>query len=80
MYGAGVKVKTLDALGRGQIVLTNKNGTEGTTLEHDKHLVASDEIKELIDYSIGILNNRNDYIHLAKNGLDFIKENHRISN
>ena len=80
LYGAGVKVKTLDALGRGQIVLTNSKGIEGTELEHGKHLVASDDIKKLIDYSIGILNNRNNYIYLAKNGLDFIKENHTISN
>lgn len=80
LYGAGVKVKTLDALGRGQIVLTNKKGTEGTELEHGKHLVASDDIKELTDCCINILNNRNDYIYLAKNGLDFIKENHTISN
>lgn len=80
LFGAGVKVKIIDALGKGQIVVTTRKGIEGTKLENGVHLIASDDKKELINNCISIIKNRNDYIYLAKNGLEYIKNNHTIYN
>lgn len=79
LFGAGVKVKTIDSLGQGQIVVTTSKGIEGTRLVNGVHLIATDEIGETSRICIDILKNRDKYLSLAKSGLDFINSYHTIS-
>ena len=80
LYGAGVKVKVIEALGKGQIVVTNKKGIEGTDLKDNIHLIVCDDPKKMSDVCVDILYNRNNYNVLAINGLAFIQNNHTIEN
>lgn len=78
LYGAGVKVKTVDAVARGQIVVTTKKGIEGTELKSGVHLIAEDDPEILKSYCERILRNRSQYEFLASHGLAFVRSNHTI--
>lgn len=78
LFGAGVKVKTIDSISMGQIVITNHKGVEGTELENRKHVLIDDTEEELARTCIDVLSNRNKYTHIAQTGLDYVKRYHSI--
>ena len=78
LYGAGVKIKVIDALGKGQIVITTSKGVEGTELENGKHLLVADDPEELANICIDVLKNRVKYTYIAAAGHEFVKKYHSI--
>ena len=78
LYGAGVKVKTIDALAMGQIVITNSKGIEGTELENGNHLFVSDTVDGLASICIDVLKNRKQFTYIAEQGLAFVKKYHSV--
>lgn len=78
LFGAGVKVKTIDALARGQIVITTTKGVEGTELQNGKHLIVEDHPDKLAEVCCEVLKNREAYRFLAEDGLVYIKRVHTI--
>lgn len=78
LYGAGVKVKLIDALSSGQIVVANKKATEGTELEAGRHLIIADNPNSFAQACINILQNRNKYEIVAQQGLDFVRKEHSV--
>ncbi len=80
LYGAGVKVKTIDALAHGQIVITNKKGIEGTSLINGRHLLVGESAEELKAFCIGALTEREAYSIVSNDGLAYIAKEHTISN
>lgn len=79
LFGAGVKVKIIDAIARGQIVVTTAKGIEGTDLQSGVHLFVEDHPDRLAAACCDILRNREPYVHLAEDGLAFIKARHTIA-
>ena len=61
LAGGGVKVKLLEALGHGKIVVTTKKGIEGTDIENGKHLISTDDETKFIETCVEILNNPNSF-------------------
>ena len=80
LHGAGVKVKTIDALSNGQLVITNSKGAEGTLLEHGKHLIIADTENDMVEYCCNVLDYPEKYENIKQGGLKFIKEEHSIEN
>ena len=78
LFGAGVKVKLLDALGRGQIVVANKKACEGTRLLEGDNLLIADDPAEYAVLCKEVLENRNSYLQVAENGLEFIRKHHSL--
>lgn len=78
LYGAGVKVKTIDALARGQIVITTTKGVEGTELKNGKHLIVEDHPDKLAAICCKVMENRKAYEYLTEDGLAYIKQVHTI--
>jgi len=78
LFGAGVKVKTIDALARGQVVITTSKGVEGTDLKHNAHLIVEDEPRKLAEVCSNVLTDREAYMHLAEDGLAYIKKVHTV--
>jgi len=79
LYGAGVKVKIIDALARGQIVVTTSKGIEGTELQPGRHLIVEDDAVWLAEICAGILSDRAAYRHLSEDGLAFIRSEHTVA-
>ena len=75
LHGGGVKIKLLEAVGRGKVIVSTSVGIEGTSFIPDEHiLVANDSqsfaqkcIKALIDTELttGLTNRMNQ--HFAEN-------------
>lgn len=78
IYGAGVKVKTIDALSKGIIVVTTKKGAEGTELKNGEHLFVIDNPQEMANKIVDICKNIDKYENIKKAGYDFVKKNHSI--
>ena len=78
LYGAGVKVKLIDALASGQIVIANTKTAEGTELKNGRDLILEDVPSKFADSCVEILQNRNKYIEIARNGLNFVKREHSV--
>lgn len=78
LYGAGVKVKVIDALSYGQIVCATSKTIEGTELVDGVHLIVCDEPNALAKKCVDVLQNRVEYEHLAVDGLKFVKKYHSI--
>lgn len=76
LYGAGVKVKLIDALARGQIVIANTKACEGTRLLDGDNLLVADEPDEMAALCSAVLADRDAYVQVARNGLAFIRRYH----
>lgn len=76
LYGAGVKVKLIDALARGQIVIANTKACEGTRLLDGENLLVADESDEMAALCSAVLADRDAYLRVARNGLEFIRRYH----
>lgn len=79
LVGAGVKVKVIDSLAKGQIIATTSKGIEGTELVNGKHLFVSDDPQEQANFCINVLHNRKQYISYAVNGLNYVRSAHTVS-
>jgi polysaccharide biosynthesis protein PslH len=58
LRGAGLKMKTIDAIQAGLPVVTTSTGVEGTGLTHQRHLLVADTPKEFAECIRNIFNNR----------------------
>lgn len=75
-YGAGVKIKTLDALAHGQILLATPKATEGTRLVSGVHLVVLEEANDWISMCLEIRNNRSGFESLSSSALQLLRSEH----
>ena len=66
MTGGGVKVKLLEALGHGKIVITTTKGLEGTDFISNKHVLTADNSKEFANYCISVLKDPLQYEFIQK--------------
>ena len=76
LYGAGVKVKLIDAMARGQIVIANTKACEGTRAMNGENLLVADEPEAMAGLCSAVLNHREEYVSVAENGLEFIRRYH----
>lgn len=79
-FGAGVKVKTIDALSKGMVVVTTTKGVEGTELKNGVHLFVCDDAQEMANIIVDISKNAEKYEAIKKAGYDFVKRYHSIEN
>jgi hypothetical protein len=76
LYGAGVKVKLIDALAKGQIVIANSKACEGTELLDSGCLLVADEPTKMAQICSSVLGNRDAFLPLAEKAIEFIRKNH----
>ncbi|MCN4144709.1 MAG: glycosyltransferase family 4 protein [Thiohalomonas sp.] len=73
-FGAGMKVKVLNAMCRGIPTVTTSVGSEGMDVTHMKHLAICDDTNSMV-YSINeLLNNQSAWQILEKNSRQLVKE------
>lgn len=78
LYGAGVKVKVIDAISYGQIVVATSKSIEGTNLKAGEHLIVEDNPQKQANRILDILYNRAKYYSVMTRGLEYVKTYHSI--
>lgn len=71
--GGGVKIKLLEALGNGKIVVSTSKGVEGTRFINKKHLLVEDDANEFAKKCIDVLKNPQSFESLTKNSTKLIE-------
>jgi polysaccharide biosynthesis protein PslH len=72
LRGAGLKMKTIDAIQAGVPVVTTSPGVEGTGLTHRRHLLVADTPKEFADCIKIIFDNRRMATELVAAAQEFV--------
>lgn len=78
LHGAGVKLKTIEAIINGLPVVSTEIGNEGTGLKNSRDIFVSNDAKEILDYIYELLNNDELCKKLIFNGQKFLRENYKI--
>ena len=73
-HGGGVKVKVLEALGHGKLVVSTIKGIEGTTFRNGKELLTSASAKEFACVCIDILQHLSCYEGVRRSGYENVRE------
>lgn len=72
LHGAGVKLKTINAIVNGLPVVSTTIGNQGTGLENEKHIYIADEPEMFARYIRMLLNNQEKRKQLVKNSQEYI--------
>ena len=72
-HGGGVKVKLLEALGHGKLVITTSKGIEGTIFEDKKELLVAETSEQFAKIILDIYSNPNIYEPIKQQGFKCVK-------
>lgn len=78
LYGAGVKLKVIDALAYEQIVCATSKTIEGTELRDKEHLLVEDDPLEMAKRCIEVITKRTEFFKMATCGYEFVKKFHSV--
>lgn len=72
LHGAGVKLKTINAIVNGLPIVSTTIGNQGTGLEHKKHIYVTDNAKKYAEYIKILLNDKIIRETMVRNSQEFI--------
>ena len=72
-HGGGVKVKLLEALGHGKLVITTNKGIEGTIFEDGEELLVANTADEFLKLCHSVCLNYEKYEEIKQNGLNTVE-------
>ncbi len=75
LRGTGVKVKLLETLGLGKIIVSTTVGIEGTNFIHRKHLLIADDERSFAQSCIEVLKNPHRFRGIGLKAKKFVREN-----
>lgn len=76
--GAGVKIKVINTLSKGKVLLTTTKGIEGTSFENNVHLITADDKEEMLIKTLDIIRNPEKFSHIKYKCIDELKLNYSI--
>ena len=74
-HGGGVKVKVLEALGYGKLVISTAKGIEGTSFRNEIDILTAESAKEFAHICINALHNLSCYVKVRRCGYEKIQRN-----
>lgn len=75
LTGSGVRIKIIEALGLGKVVISTSKGIEGLALEHEKNVLIADNAEEFANAIAICAKNESLHNKIAENALKFAREN-----
>lgn len=75
-HGGGVKVKVLEALGHGKLIITTQKGIEGTDFINGYHLIVAKDNKDFAQQCVNVIKEPQKFEKIRKNGYDYVKANY----
>ena len=76
--GSGVRIKIIEAMAVGKVIITTSIGLEGINAIHKKHVLLADTANEFLDAVTFCLQQPELCQEIAENARQFIRENHTI--
>lgn len=76
LHGAGVKLKTINAIVNGLPVVSTYIGNEGTGLKNKIQIYVTNEIFQYVKYIRKLLDDKNERLRLVKNAQEYIQTNY----
>ena len=77
-HGAGVKIKSINAIINGMPLVSTSVGAEGTGLQHGKEFLLADSPKAFKKAISDLLSNAISKDNLVRNGQKYLEENHYL--
>lgn len=75
LLGGGIKIKVLEAMYAGLVVLTNNIGIEGIPVQNGKHYIHCEKSNEYEEAIVSIFNNNINVYNIPNNARKFLDEN-----
>ena len=74
--GSGMRIKILELMAMGRVVVTTSLGAEGIDAKHGQHLLISDDPKEFAATVVRLLASKEEALRIGKNARAFIEEHY----
>jgi len=74
--GSGIRVKIIEAMSYGKVILTTPIGIEGIPGEHMKNIIIAENKEDFIMYLSKIYNDKNLLNIISQNAIEFIKQHY----
>ena len=74
--GSGVRIKIIEAMAAGKVIITTTIGLEGINAIHKKHVLLADTVNEFVDAVTFCLQQPQQCQTIAENARQFIREKH----
>jgi glycosyltransferase involved in cell wall biosynthesis len=74
--GSGIRIKIIEAMALGKVVITTSIGLEGIAAEDKKHILIADTPQAFVEAVTFCMENPSECEQIGKNARQFIKENH----
>ena len=72
--GSGIRIKILEGMALGRVILTTQIGLEGIPAKHGEHLFVAETPEKFIQNLIGCLNHQEQLLAIGKNARSFIQQ------
>ena len=72
--GSGMRIKIIEGMALGKAIVTSPIGTEGIATTPGKNILVAENSKEFIQAIDKLLNDKNYFLELGKNAIEFIHE------
>lgn len=72
--GGGIRVKIMEMMALGQIILSTSIGKEGIEAKDEENILIADDVNQFIDKTVLFFNNKYDKTKISSNARTFIKE------
>jgi len=77
-HGAGVKIKVLEAIGLGRLVVASSHAINGTTLEDGRHVLVSDDPETFAALCIKALQDPEAFLSIRREAMDYFRRHHQV--
>ena len=78
--GSGIRIKILEAMMMGKVVISTRMGSEGISYTHGENILLADDPSTFAKFIIDYSTNRKKYDRIAKSSRNFILENFNNKN
>lgn len=76
LSGSGIRIKIIEAMSIGKVVITTSIGLEGIHASHKEHVLIANTASEFVDAVSYCLHNPNELQRIGKNAMEFIQIQH----
>lgn len=73
--GSGIRIKILEAMMMGKVVISTRIGSEGISYTHGENILLADDPSTFTRFILDYSTNRKKYDRIAKNSRNYVREN-----